>query len=106
MACIKLLLLLLVICNAEAKSANILIISYDVVASFHSHFMESLTVYLSEYYNVTFLVNQLSTIKNNRSSMNFGAEHLRDKSRPTVFDLQTKPDRAFFVAAGYCQSAV
>ena len=64
MACIKLLLLLLVICNAEAKSAKILIVSYDVVASFHSHFMESLTVFLSEYHSITFLVNQLSTIKN------------------------------------------
>ena len=46
------------------SSAKILVASYDVVDSFHSHFVETLAVYLSKYYNVTFLVSNPSAIHN------------------------------------------
>lgn len=45
-------------------STKVLIVSYDVTESFHSHFMESLTVYLSHHYNVTYLAEDAAWVQN------------------------------------------
>lgn len=50
--------------KTDTQPNKVLIASYDVAQTFHSHFMESLAVFLSRRYAVSFLTNDVSAIKN------------------------------------------